>query len=128
MTHSDTLNELAAALAAARLEFAPFVKEHVAQLHSAKGAGYSYRYGDLAALFDATTPALSKHGLAISQWPELENGRFVLVTVLLHASGQFLPRQLSVGGVRTTARTGQPNYLRSTLCGRERARRRRGGR
>lgn len=89
MTHSDQLHEIATALAKARTEFAAFVKDQTAKVQTQKG-GYSYRYGDLAALFEATTPALSKHGLAISQWPALENSTFVLVTFLLHSSGQWM--------------------------------------
>jgi hypothetical protein len=57
---------------------------------SVKGS-YEYKYGDLADLFDATTPALSAQGLTISQWPDLDaDGRFVLVTWLMHKSGQWM--------------------------------------
>lgn len=90
MTHSEQINEIAAALSEARKSFATFGKGHTAKVTSVKG-NYEYKYGDLADLFDATTPALSAVGLTISQWPDLaEDGRFVLVTWLLHKSGQWM--------------------------------------
>jgi hypothetical protein len=93
MEFSEQVNELAAALAEARKTFAPFGKGHTAKVNSAKGS-YEYKYGDLADLFDATTPSLSANGLTISQWPDLTNdGRFVLVTWLLHKSGQWMRGQ-----------------------------------
>jgi hypothetical protein len=90
VTHSESISELATALAEARKSFAPFGKGHTAKVTSVKGS-YEYKYGDLADLFDATTPALSAQGLTISQWPDLDDdGRFVLVTWLLHKSGQWM--------------------------------------
>lgn len=90
MTHSEQVNELATALAEARKAFGTFGKGHTAKVNSVKGS-YEYKYGDLADLFDATTPALSAVGLTITQWPDVtEDGRFVLVTWLLHKSGQWM--------------------------------------
>lgn len=98
MIHSDAINELAAALAAARVEFKPFAKDQTAKVQAKSGANYEYKYADLAALFEATTPALSKHGLALSQWPSINSGgRFVLVTLLTHASGQWLAAEYPLG-------------------------------
>ena len=90
MTTSPELGELAAALALARKDFATFGKAKTAKIESTKGR-YEYKYGDLADLFDATTPALSANGLTVTQWPDItEDGRFVLVTWLLHKSGQWM--------------------------------------
>lgn len=90
MTHSEQINEIAAALAEARKGFGTFGKGHTAKVSSAKG-NYEYKYGNLPDMFDATTDALSANGLSISQWPDLtEDGRFVLVTLLLHKSGQWM--------------------------------------
>jgi len=90
MVHSDQINELAAALAEARKGFGTFGKGHTAKVSSAKG-NYEYKYGNLPDMFDATTEALSANGLSVSQWPDLTNdGRFVLVTLLLHKSGQWM--------------------------------------
>jgi hypothetical protein len=97
MTTSDQINELAAALARARKEFTPFAKSHTAKVASQKG-GYEYEYGDLADLFDATTPALSNHGLTLSQWPDINgDGKFLLVTMLMHESGQWMKGHYPLG-------------------------------
>ncbi|MBA3578910.1 MAG: ERF family protein [Gemmatimonadaceae bacterium] len=89
MTHSPMIDELVTALVDARKAFGVFGKAHTAKVASQKGS-YEYKYGDLADLFAATTPALSQHGLTISQWPVMDDGRFQLVTLLLHKSGQWM--------------------------------------
>lgn len=89
MTHSLAIDELVTALVNARQAFGVFGKAHTAKVASQKGS-YEYKYGDLADLFAATTPALSQHGLTISQWPVMDDGHFQLVTLLLHKSGQWM--------------------------------------
>jgi hypothetical protein len=90
MEMSPEINELATALAEARKKFGKFGKSHVAKINGPKG-NYEYKYGDLNDLFDATTDGLSEFGLSISQWPDVtDEGKFVLVTVLLHKSGQWM--------------------------------------
>jgi hypothetical protein len=51
---------------------------------------FKSRYADLAAIRDATIPALSKHGLAIAQYMRHTDGVLVLVTRLMHESGEAL--------------------------------------
>lgn len=46
-------------------------------------------YADLAAVRDATVDALARYGLAITQQTEYRDGEFLLVTTLLHESGEF---------------------------------------
>lgn len=86
---SEATNELASALAKAQLEFSPIRKGRTAKIFSPKG-NYTYQYADLADVISATTPALSKHGLVISQPVELRVQEGTVTTLLLHSSGQWL--------------------------------------
>lgn len=84
---------------------------------------FKSKYADLSAVREATMPALTKHGLAILQMPTLKDGRLVLVSRLIHKSGQVLaeceyplttdgkPQQ--VGSEITYAR----RYTWAALCG-----------
>jgi hypothetical protein len=50
---------------------------------------YKYRYADLAEIIEHVRPVLSKHDLAVSQLIQTGDST-ILVTRLLHASGQYL--------------------------------------
>ena len=70
---------------------APTAKGLSAQI----GSKYSYRYADLAAVWDDVRRALSPQGLAVAQTiVPGEPGLAVLETLLLHASGQWLRSHL----------------------------------
>lgn len=79
MTTSDSINELAAALAKAQaaMKNAPLNKENP-HFHS--------RYADLAGIRDAVIPALSAQGLAVVQVLDVSR----VLTRLIHASGQWI--------------------------------------
>lgn len=84
MKHSEQLNELAAALAAAQAEIEDAEK-------CKANPAFRSKYADLGSVWDACKPALSKHGLSVAQFCEpSERGTLRLVTMLLHKSGQFL--------------------------------------
>lgn len=74
------------AISRARAEFPHIEKNAKADLKT-----YWFKYADLAAIFAATTPALSKYGLNLSQ-PILDDGtRKILVTRITHGdTGQFI--------------------------------------
>jgi len=81
---SETIGELSAALAKAQGEMqnAPLNKTN---------PHFKSKYADLAAIRDAVTPALSKHGLTVTQMTGVDdNGQFVLFTCLSHSSGEWL--------------------------------------
>jgi ERF superfamily. len=88
---SETLNELAAALAAAQGEMsnAAFNADNPAFKSGTSGTGY-IRYANLAAIRDATIPHLSKHGLALLQTTDVNTTEMLLTTRLLHSSGQWV--------------------------------------
>jgi hypothetical protein len=85
----DSIAELSAALAKAQGAFAPVTKSKTAQVRSDKG-NYSYTYSTLDELIAATRPALSANGLACVQHARTDGQRVVVVTELLHTSGQRL--------------------------------------
>jgi hypothetical protein len=94
MTRSESINELAAALAQAQAAMAHARKD-------SENPHFRSRYADLAAIWDACRGALTAHGLAVVQSPRLVSaGDSVwlveLETVLIHGSGQFMSDTLAV--------------------------------
>ena len=79
-THSEQLNELAAALCAAQGEFGAVPKE-------SQNPFFKSTYAALPDVVKHATPILTKHGLAISQFMSPGD---TLTTYLLHQSGQFI--------------------------------------
>ena len=94
---SKTLVELFAAMAMAQGEMVNPIKDRKADVKSEKGS-YSYAYADLSTIMDVVRPVLSKHGLAIIQFPTVVHrpgSDFVVVTTLLtHKSGEFMSSDL----------------------------------
>ena len=85
MQQSESIAELAKALAAAQGEFKPIPR-------TADNPFFKSKYAPLASVVEATAPILAKHGLAVMQLPEriIEDGSEELVTILMHASGEFI--------------------------------------
>lgn len=115
MNQSTEINELAKALASAQAEMsnAPLNRQN---------PHFKSKYADLAAVRDATIPALAKHGLALTQVTTAGDNGFALRTMLTHSSGQWLasdyPIPLSdkpqiMGSAITYAR----RYSWAALCG-----------
>jgi hypothetical protein len=82
---------------------------------AAKGAANPFfrsKYADLASVWDAIRPALSKHGLSIVQNVETVQGASpVLVsveTILLHSSGEWSRSTLDVPVIPSVVEKGQP--------------------
>lgn len=81
---SDSINELATALAKAQGEYPIFSSNR-------ENPFFKSRYADLSYIFSIAFPILSKHGLSISQEEqESKDASVVLVTVLRHSSGQYI--------------------------------------
>jgi len=93
MTRSDSINELATALAAAQAAITPAKKD-------AENPHFRSKYADLASVWAACRVALPAHGLAVMQSPRLvSSGELWLVeleTLLVHASGQWVSDTLAV--------------------------------
>lgn len=92
--HSEQINELAKALAAAQGEMSGAIKD-------SKNPHFKSSYADLASCMDSVREQLSKHGLSYSQTPEPnEAGRVVLCTTLMHSSGQWIRGRVSIRPVK----------------------------
>lgn len=86
MNRSESVTNLAAALAQAQGEFGKVVKGKTAEI----SAGRGYKYADLAAVCEAIIPVLSKHGIAVVQGSPADN-LGVIETLLIHGkSGEWL--------------------------------------
>jgi hypothetical protein len=81
----QTVGKLAAALAKAQGELPAPKKTKVA-----KAGQYSYHYADLADVIDVSKAILAKHGLSVSQPTSVTANGLVLVTKLLHESGESI--------------------------------------
>jgi hypothetical protein len=89
MKRSEQINEIMGALAKAQGEI-------MAAPRDASNPHLETRYATLASLVAVCREPLSKNGLAVSQAFTETEGRLFLVTVLGHASGQWLESWLPV--------------------------------
>lgn len=90
---SAEIDQLATALAKAQAEM------HIAGKNQ-KNPFFKSSYADFQAIIQASRPALSKYGLSVVQPPfiyeksaqdvQAESGNSYLVTILMHASGQWI--------------------------------------
>jgi hypothetical protein len=77
------MEQLAKALSAAQAEFGTVPQSGMNPFHKSK-------YSTIEDYVNAAKPILAKHGLSISQAPNLLEGQFVLTTILMHQSGEHL--------------------------------------
>ena len=77
------MEQLAKALSAAQAEFGTVPQSGMNPFHKSK-------YSTIEDYVNAAKPILAKHGLSISQAPNLMDGQFVLTTILMHESGEHL--------------------------------------
>jgi hypothetical protein len=89
MTRSDTIQELAAALAKAQGEMGTAKKGN-------ENPHFRSKYADLASVWDACRAALTKHNLSVIQSPRMDGNAVQVQTMLLHASGQWVADTLTV--------------------------------
>lgn len=89
MNKSESINELAAALAKAqgKLKNPPF---------DSNNPHFRSKYASLASVRDTVIPILSEHGLSIVQMPIFEDGKAGCETMLMHSSGQYISERLLI--------------------------------
>lgn len=92
MIQSESLDELALALIAAKQEFKKVQLTKTNPMFRSK-------YATLEEIQEATDPYLHKHDLCIIQFPETVEGVPGLVTMLLHSSGQFIRATVTMEAV-----------------------------
>ena len=83
MQTSDTIDALAAALAAAQGEIENAVK-------NSANPHFRSRYADLAEIINTVRPVFARHGLAVVQSPSYDGGIASVTTMLTHKSGQWI--------------------------------------
>lgn len=99
MRTSDTLAELAAALAKAQAKLRHAPKDSTGQVGQQKT-----RYADLATVIDTARPVLAAHGLAIVQGVSGGcDGRVEVSTRLVHRSGEWIEDTLTMPTGQGTA-------------------------
>lgn len=89
MRTSDQINEIAAALALAQGEMKN-AKLNRLNPH------FKSKYADLAEIRDTVTPALSAHGIAVSNGMDASDTGIVVVTRLVHKSGQWIESRFPI--------------------------------
>ena len=96
MEHSEQINELATALAKAQGDLKGAKKD-------SKNPFFHSSYADLASVWDACREPLSKNGLSVVQttdWVVGEEHCLLLLTTLLHSSGQWITGKLLIKPVK----------------------------
>lgn len=100
MTQSEQINELAAALAKAQGAMSNASKNRV-------NPHFKSQYADLAAVLDAIRAPLAANGLSFTQTMGFnEHGHFLLRTMLLHSSGQFITTEYPLPSTGTPQQMG----------------------
>jgi hypothetical protein len=116
MRTSDSIVELVKALVAARKAFTPVLRDSTAQV----GANRTYTYADLAAVLEATMPALLAHGLVVIQ--AIDAAGSMLITRLVHTSGEWvesdylLPLEVAPQQLGSALTYGRRYSLQAMLC------------
>jgi len=87
---STNIESLAGALSKAQLAIENVSKDK---------QGYGYKYADLASCLQAIKKPLSDNGLSVSQLVTSDADKQVLVTLLLHESGQWLKSMFCIENV-----------------------------
>jgi hypothetical protein len=82
-TQSENIGDLASALAKAQAEVGTVHKDSANPF-------FKSNYASLAAVWEATRPILSKHGLSVVQLPSHDESGYYVETMLMHGSGQWI--------------------------------------
>jgi len=96
MIKSDSIKELATALAKAQAEMKNAPKVSVNPFYKSK-------YADLAGIWDVARGPLTKHGLSIVQTTRTgSDGKPIIETFLIHESGEWISGEMEMKPVRQT--------------------------
>ena len=90
MHRSETITEIAGALAAFGAEATNPPQTRTAQVQTKAGGSYSYGYADLADVLAHVRPALAAHGLTLTQEVICRPEKVGVKTSLFHSSGEFI--------------------------------------
>jgi hypothetical protein len=90
---TDSINELAAALAAAQRMMEGAAKDSANPFFRSK-------YADLASVWLAIREPLAANGLSVVQMPSAEGAKITVTTILMHSSGQWISSELTMTAQR----------------------------
>ena len=83
MEHSETINQIAAAVIAAQGELGTAKK-------TADNPFFKSKYADLAGVVETARPVLTRHGLGVVQSADCDGELAVVETLLVHTSGEWI--------------------------------------
>ena len=89
MKRSESINEIATALSKAQEEMSGAVKD-------SSNPFFKSKYADLASVRDAIKDPFSKNGISYVQTIEMNDKGPVLITTLMHSSGQWIESDLQI--------------------------------
>ncbi len=89
MNKSESIKNLATALHKAQGQIKHAVKD-------AANPFFKSRYADLVSVWDAMRDAFQANGLSVSQMPDMDGENPVLVSILMHTSGEFLESRIKL--------------------------------
>ena len=101
MKKSESIKEIAGALALAQVDFPAIKKDKSANIRMKSGGEFTYGYADLQSILSACLPLLNKQGISVVQTSDVEQGLVIVTTTLMHSSGEFLEGSLSLPIVET---------------------------
>jgi hypothetical protein len=108
---SSSIDKFAAAFAKAQAKFDTPRHNKTAKVKGVTNAGkpydYEYSYADLAAVIDATRPALNENGIGVLQPLAQVRGHMVLQTLLLHESGEYIGAEYPIPECKTVQGLGK---------------------
>jgi hypothetical protein len=84
--HSESIKNLAAALAKAQSSYPPIPRDKTVEVVAKSGARYKFAYAPLDTIMEKIRPTLKESGLAFMQSLNGES----LTTTILHSSGEWL--------------------------------------
>lgn len=91
MNRSDTIGDIAGALALVANHLPAMTLDGKASIPTRAGSSYSYSYTTLTTIMEKVRPILAAHGIAILQPISMsDGGGMVVETTLLHASGEYI--------------------------------------
>lgn len=89
MRQSESLVNFSKAFVAVQAALKPAVKD-------SNNPHFKSKYADLASVWDACKEPLTKNGFAVIQCPEKKDDCVVIITRLLHSSGEFIESELTM--------------------------------
>lgn len=90
MRRSETIGELSAALTNFQKAVPKITKNKTANVPTKSGGNYSYKYADLADIWDSIRGHLADNGLSAIQTPTTQSGEQALSTLISHKSGEWV--------------------------------------